>query len=303
MKNLGLKLWSIVIALALTIFVHGQGNRSVISLIVPVELRNLSSDRIVLLPNAPQAQVTVRGPSYVLSDLSSEPLSFSVRVPEEVGNRYVTPLQSTMLQLPPSVEVANIDPSEIEFVLDTIIEKEIKIEVPRIGSLREDYRLVGITVIPPTIKVRGPKTELESLESIETEQIDLRSFTSSADKVLNIKERGRFVQIEPKKVNVRVEVNSIAREKRFRDVPVNIENGVDGRAYSLEPGKISLELSGPKGVINKLTKKDLNAYVEMPEDFGSVGVGVSTELPVKLSLPDRVELAYVTPELVRVSVK
>ena len=45
MKNLGLKSFSIIIALFLFFYVHSQGNSSQRPIVVPVEIKNLPPDK------------------------------------------------------------------------------------------------------------------------------------------------------------------------------------------------------------------------------------------------------------------
>ncbi|MCB0320866.1 MAG: hypothetical protein KDD60_08055 [Bdellovibrionales bacterium] len=302
MKNLGLKIWSVVIAFSLAYFVHGQSNRSIRSLIVPVELRNLPSNTVVLLPNAPQAQVTIRGPSYILTEIAKDPLSFTVRVPEGAGFRYKTALQSNMIGLPPSVEVLSIEPAEIEFVLDTLVEKSLKVEVPRIGNLRDDLRLGKLTISPPTVVATGPRTDLQSLETVETEQLDLRSISASEVKIMPIAPPGKFTKLAPDKVSVSVEVNLITREKQFRDIPVVVSGDNLSQQYSVTPSKTSLHVIGPRALVQRLTKDDIMAEVQLEKDM-EAGSDTSS-LPVQIKFPEGVtgiEILSLQPEKVRVT--
>lgn len=293
MKNLGLKVWSVAIAITLAAFVHGQRNRSVMSLIIPIELRNIPASKVVLLPASPQAQVTVRGPSYILSELPKNPLSLSVQLPSEVGNRFLTPLHAGMLGLSPSVEVVSIEPTEVEFVLDTIVEKELKVEVPQIGAMQEDYRLVDIQVKPELIKIRGPKTEVDELKTLETQQLDLREFHTTEEKILPIKPLGRFTQYDPKTVAVTVEVATISREKKFNAVPINILGDEFGVFRAL-PNKVNIEVTGPRAVIRSLALDNIKAFVQIPKD--AVNNANITDLAVQVELPKEISLLYISRE-------
>ena len=302
MKNLSLKLWSVLIAVALAYFVRGQGNRSVMSLIVPVELQNLPSEKVVLLPQSPQAQITLRGPSHVLSEVNRTPMSFKVRVPDDVGNRYLTSLQGNRLSLPPSVEILRIDPAEMEFVLDSLVQKKLGVEVPRIGSLQRDYRLEDIIVSPAEVLVTGPETEVEGLQRVNTQQVDLRELTEDTTQELPLRMSGKFLRFQPETVSVDIRVRAITRERRFSEVPVVVTGKNLSKRWMPDPSTVALEISGPRPIIQKMKSDDIVVVVEVPEN-----VERQTEEDLRslqfqpmVQLPENVELVQITPREVAI---
>jgi len=294
MKNLGIKLWSLVIALALFSFVNSQSHRGVMTLIVPLEVRNLPPDKVVLIPNLNQIQVTVRGPSYLLSGLAASPPSYIIRMPADVGNRHFVSLQANALAIPPTVEVLSIEPPEIEYVLDDLAHKQLRVIVPRIGNLHGDLEMTSMEVSPTTVSVRGPSTEVQNLETIETAAIDLREITESSTRQLSIRVPGRFLRTDQSFVEVKIEVKTVEQERTFRDVPVRLVNKVD-ESVSLSPERVMIEVSGPRSVIESLSSTDLLPFV----DFSN-GVDQSGKLPVQVRLPERVSLVIVEPQAVEV---
>jgi len=297
MKNIGIKLWSLLIAVALFAFVNSQSNRGVMTLIAPLELRNLPSEKVVLIPQLNQIQVTVRGPSYLLSGLASSPPSYIVRVPPDVGNRHFVSLQADALAIPPSVEVLGIEPPEIEYILDDLERRELRVVVPRIGSLHEDLKLKSLVVNPETIVVRGPSTELQDLETIETGAVDLREIQESITKELAIRMPGRFLRAETEAVEAKVEVRLVEVERIVRDVPVSVLNKTTEDSV-LTPGSVDVELTGPKSVVESLSVSDIIAYVDTVD--GSIHSG---QARVQLRLPERVSLIQIKPEMVEVSTR
>ena len=87
-KNLGLKLISLVFAIILAYFVNSEGNTSIVGFVVPVEFQNVPSDKVLLRPSHRQVEVTIKGPSFVISKVAAEPRVFKVRLPIGVGNSF-----------------------------------------------------------------------------------------------------------------------------------------------------------------------------------------------------------------------
>ena len=71
--NLLLKLVSLLAAILLAYSVHSDRNTSVLSFNVPIEIKNPPDDKVLVKPTRRLAQVTVRGPSFLVGPLVSSP--------------------------------------------------------------------------------------------------------------------------------------------------------------------------------------------------------------------------------------
>ncbi len=292
MKNLSLKIWSVLIACAIAYGVHNQSNAGVITLFVPVEVLNLPEKRVILLPKAPQARVSVRGPSFLLSKVASNPPSFQVRLPKELGTRYSAALQPALLNLPPGIEVLSIDPSEFEYVFDTREERELQVVVPRIGQVNQNVKLTSLEIEPRSIKVEGASGELKGLKTIETTPLDLRDISESTEVLLGLRMPGSFTSSTIETVRVLVNVVSLQVERTFEELPIEIRSA-SGENYLAQPSLISVEVSGPKKLVSKLTQKNIIPYVRI-----NSALEKAARLPVTVELPKGIDLVMTQPEIV-----
>lgn len=299
MKNFSLKAWSLVIAVALAYFVNSLSNSTVISLIVPVELRNLPQTKVVLLPSIRQAQVTIRGPSHLMEGVGQSPPSFSVSIPEEVGDRYSFNLQSEHLVLPPGVEVLNIDPPQMELVFDDLITKQLPVQVPRIGTLRKDFVLDKMSITPAEITVTGPISEMEGIDSVETAAIDMRAIQEPTTRTLTLSTPGRYMKLEPSKVSVEVQVSQIKTEKKFSKIPLDLRQEGSQLEYTASLPHVSVEVSGPRAKMNTLKPSLVSSFVEVSSDEKRK----TFDARVQIELPDDIELVFVNPETVTLTAK
>ncbi|MCB0333758.1 MAG: YbbR-like domain-containing protein [Bdellovibrionales bacterium] len=294
MKNFSLKAWSLIIAVSLAYFVNSLSNSTVISLIVPVELRNLPESKVVLLPSVRQAQVTIRGPSHLMEGVGQSPPSFSVSIPREVGDHYSFNLQSENLVLPPGVEVLNIDPPEMELVLDDLVTRKVPVQVPRIGVLRDDFVLDKMLITPHEVTVTGPASEMDSLKSVETAAIDVRSIQETVSRTLILSTPGRYVKLEPPKVSVEVVVRQLESEKKFNKIPLEVRHSGDEDRYISSLQFVSIEVSGPRGKMSKLKSSLITCFVEVSEEEARS----SFEAQIHVELPDEIKLVFINPETV-----
>ena len=119
-QHLPLKIASLFIALILAYAVHSAGNASVVSLYVPVEIKNIPDDKVVVSPTKRSVQITIRGPSFLIGPIASSPPSLRARLPDEVRDRAIVNFQPIDLNLPRSIEVLSIEPSRMELGLEAV---------------------------------------------------------------------------------------------------------------------------------------------------------------------------------------
>lgn len=299
MSNFWLKLWSLLIAVLLACFVNyffanDQGGHSVLQLIVPVEVKNLPPDRMVILPLNRQAEVTLQGPSLFLARIASTPLLFRVSAPAE-ANSFVAPLKREDLNLPPYVQVLNVRPPEIQFTLDHRVTKSVPLVVPRIGSMPENLKLEGLSINPDRIEVIGPETEVKGMGRLETSPLDLRDLNENVQRELEVRLPGGLTEVSVKKVNVSVEVLPIRVEEQFDNLNVEIRSTLS-KGFSIEPSRVSVKVAGPREQVKSLKSADLVPFVRV-----SSTPAVGESLKVALDLPKGLALAAIVPDRVQVA--
>ncbi len=213
MKNLSLKIFSLIVAALLAYYVHSDTNEGVIGLSVPVELKGLPADRVVIYPLARQVQVSIKGPSFLLSQIYASPPSFRVKLPEDLGNRFVAILNKKDLTLPPTIQVMRVEPSEIEFKFDKLIKKTVPVQVTQIGTVPEGFKITEITAEPKELVVTGPQTELMTIKRVETEPIDLREMNTDTERDVTL--RFMMQQSELSATVVKVKVKVLSTHKKI----------------------------------------------------------------------------------------
>ncbi|MBN8548043.1 MAG: YbbR-like domain-containing protein [Deltaproteobacteria bacterium] len=285
MKNLSLKIFSLIAAILLAHFVNSEGNSSVIGFFVPVEIKNLPRDKVLLWPLTPQAQVSVKGPSFLVSNVASSPPTFKVKIPSDVQTQYVATLSKTDLALPPNVEVVSVDPNEIKFTFDTLVEKELPVEVTKLGTLSSGLKVDDVSLSPARVRVRGPESRLRDVDSVQTEPIDLREIESSFTKDFPLRPPAALVEVLPQHITISYKVSRVYSQRKFTALPVEIRS-VSSLKYTLSPSNVTLEVSGPLDRVSALKAEDLIPFVRVPagDDIASGQLDVATELPEGISV-------------------
>lgn len=300
LNNLPLKIISILGAIMLYMFANSQTNSSVISLVVPIEVLNVPKEKVILLPDIRQAQVSFKGPSFLVREVAMSAPAFRVSLPDTPKNREVINLSDQSLTVPPGVDIVSIEPPELELFLDNLITKNVTVQIPIIGKLNSDYKLVKITPDPENINITGSQTEIRSIKSIQTLPLDLRDIKESTSKILKLRNLGKFSKTNVDVIKADVEVEVIKIEKTFKDIPIKVV-GSDINSLNLSPKKVDIEISGPKSKVLEIKKEELLPYVNFdtgkPEGTYKVNLELSEGLELIIIIPDKINISNIKKSL------
>lgn len=295
-QNVALKGLSLLIALLLAYAVHSAGNASVVSLFVPIEVKNAPEDKILVKPTKRGVQVTLKGPSFLVGPLASSPPALQAKLPDDVEDRVTVSLKAGDMSLPHSVEVLSIEPQQVDLFFDSIERREVKVEVPRFGQLPSSLVLEGIEVTPRTVTVKGPKSEVKQLKAIETEPVNVSDITQTTELSRQLRSPGSSITLSSAVVTARVMVGQMPSELQFagRPVEARIPRGLG--VFEVEPGEVAVTVSGAPEKIMKLSAGDVIPYVRMSE----LPKDLSSKLKVQADVPDSVKVVAIDPPLVAI---
>lgn len=295
-KNLPLKAASLLIALLLAYGVQRAGNASVVSLLVPIEVKNPPEDRVLVRPAKRAVQVTLKGPSFLIGPVASSPPPLQAKLPDKPDDKVSVSFTAADLSLPRSVEVVSIEPPEMEFTFEPVERKDVKIEVPRLGQLPGGLVLEGIEVTPKSVTVKGARSELRQIKVIETEPVDLSELSSSSDIALGLRSVNSALSISTKSVTARIQVGQVPSQRHFSDRPLEVRMAQGIGKFTVNPAVVSVTVSGPPDVIVKLSSGDVIPFVRLSE---LPGESVS-KVKVQLDLPNSIKAVSVEPASVSI---
>jgi YbbR domain-containing protein len=294
--NLLLKLVSLLAAILLAYSVHSDRNTSVLSFNVPIEIKNPPDDKVLLKPTRRMAQVTVRGPSFLVGPLVSSPPPLKVVIPDDVGERLQVSLKGADLSVPSMIEVIGVEPAEMELVFEPVERKDFKVEVPRVGQLPKELTLSKVDVEPKVATVKGPRSELKQLRFIESEPIDLGDLSKTQTLTLTLRSPGNQSSLITKSVSVRVAINEIPRQRTFEKRPVELRTSPGVSDIGIEPTEVTVILEGPPAVVAEVDPGSVLPYVRVKEPPPSEG----REVDINVEVPEGCTVARIEPASVLV---
>ena len=273
LKNWSLKVTAILLTLILWLFVHGE----------PGPEREVAVPLEVLVPR--QMEITNERPSTINVTMrgSIQPLpTCIVDLQEASEGEHTVVLTPDNVRIPQGsrIQVLHLNPAQFEIKLEQTLSKEVDIVVPIQGELPKGFEVYRKSSQPDRMIVRGPRSQIESLEEISTEAIsiaDLKQTTSFFVR-LSLGDRPiRPASTDPIQMDIRV--GPRRSRHTVKQVPIIFEEDI----YALSPKEISVRVLAPPEVIEDLTPEIFTIALD-PEDLETL------ELPAKVTpiveLPD-----------------
>lgn len=211
------------------------------------------------------------------------------------------------LNLPGEIKLASVYPERVDIEISRLEKKYLKVHIKTKGEPEPSYEIKNEFVYPREVLVTGPANILKLVSEIETIPIDISGITVDKNKtfpwVIDIEQgvkitRNDKTELIPvkceKQVRIWFSISELQETKTLDKVKINLLSPTNfPYKVRLQDEYISLELKGPKLVIDKLIPEDVIAYVNV----GLLKPPGPYNQPVLLNLPKGVEVSGKTAEI------
>ncbi len=141
---------------------------------IPLNIR-VSNDAEVTNSPVQEVDLVITGDKRKIEQLNPRDMVVAldlIDVPAGDRTVQITP-QNVNVELPTGVKLEEVQPNKIAVKLEKVEEREIAVKAETEGSPAENFEVYGATVVPAKVRVRGPISFVNSLDSISTERINL----------------------------------------------------------------------------------------------------------------------------------
>ncbi len=168
--------------------------------------RNLPKNMVLLRVKPTEFELKVIGPRSILRSLSDKPVILPLDLSRYTAGTHTITLSAEEVKLPSGLKVLEIDPPEVEIVLDLVVKKWLKVKPDLRGSPPENCHLKKVRVEPVSVKVRGARKILRRLKVLYTHPIYLSDRCESFQLEVPLSIPEGVVEVFPDRVKVRVEI-------------------------------------------------------------------------------------------------
>jgi YbbR domain-containing protein len=287
--NRGLKLVSLLLAFFLWFSINVSERDAERVLELPVVVRKLPPDLVVV--NAPDKAVTatLRGPRTILDGVDEQrgriALDLSAATPGEMRIE----LAPDMIRpdLPRRLKLVRLEPQRLKMQVERLLRRRVPVRAELAGAPALGYMTAESSVRPAEVEVAGPKSKVEDLKEIRTEPIDMQGLEHGLSRNALLAWAGDLVSFTPDHVLVSVSVEEVSVSREFKDVPIRIVNSRE-RTVALDPPNTDVTISGPQRLLHNFKLDDGAVSVDADElAAGTHRVAVQVSLPATLEVTRR----------------
>ena len=204
-RNWHLKLLSLAVAAGLWLFV-AVGERSQLALAAPVEYVGLPDDAVLLPDPRDRVELQVEVGRWAVSRLTSESLRVRVNVAHLPEGESQLTLAPSDVQTPPGVRVTRITPPQLRVAVAKAAEKTMRAVASVRGQPAPGYAVTRVLVDPGSVLVKGPRSTIETRESVETAPVDVAGSRATVTQTVGLVLPDNVYPIRAGRVQVTVEI-------------------------------------------------------------------------------------------------
>ncbi|MDH3626980.1 MAG: CdaR family protein [Acidobacteriota bacterium] len=274
--NWPLKLLALALAIGIWAWVSGEA-RMVRQFDVPLDVV-VNADHVLGTPPPSTILVRLSGPETMMRRLGPAMSMALDLTGADIGRQEILLVPDDLVGAPSGALVELIEPGRLTVVLEPRAEAELPIEPTFLGQPPEGFAFYGATVRPDRVTVEGPDVLVSVMASVPTSPIRLDRHESSFEVIARVlPDQSTVHSLNPRPVQVSVEIDAAPIERSFGGIPVRIRGG--NNLYRLQNSRANVTVSGPPSVIDLLDRDQIVLYVQPSDGVPTTG---SVALPIEV---------------------
>lgn len=282
--NLALKTLSLVCSLLIFFFIHGADQISrPLSVGVIAVLPPSSDAKQLMSPLPTEVDVRVSGSRTLVTALRAEEIPKVVLHLEEAPETRLTFLPE-QFSFPPGIRVDQVYQPPIDLRWDDVIEKDVDVRWNKSGEPGQGLMVHGVPRIePPTVRLVGPESILETISYVETAVTPLRELPLGA-----LREPVPLVSIPAgvkpnvNQVIVHLEIGPKLLTKVFPRLRIEVAGHPRATAV---PRFVNAHLTGTQEQLAQITEDHVVARVDLASHGFDLKVPGNAVLPIGVDMP------------------
>ena len=260
LESLPLKLMSLGFAVLLWLLIAGE-KTSEMGMTVPVELQNFPRELELTGEPVNAVEVRLRASPGMIQRIVPGEVSAQVNLGGVGEGEHIVHLTEDAIRMPFGVKVVKISPAVLTFRLEKTLEKVVPIRPRLLGRPSEGFEIAEVTSEPADVKIAGPTSRVEEIESAFTEPV---SVDAARDSVVGQVTIGLADPLLRVLATPRVKVTARVRERRatrkLRGLELQVRGGAPG---AVRPTRVDVTLAGPASILDALEPGAVTPYVDL----------------------------------------
>jgi uncharacterized protein (TIGR00159 family) len=184
---------------------------------VPIEFMNSDKKMNIIDASASKSRLLISGARPLINALTLDQISIKLSLDGTAVGKNKLVITRQNVQLPPGIRLKNIEPDQVEVILDVMAEKWVPVQADFSGKLPDGLIMTSLRVIPETVKITGGGLILDTVSTVFTEKIPLEKLTSSGFVNVALVMSPATLQLNEKHKKVQIQY-TISERKRNDDI-------------------------------------------------------------------------------------
>lgn len=262
-RHLGLKLWSVILAVFLWLVVAGEETVER-GLRVPLELQQFPAG--LELQSEPPAliDIRVRGSSGNLGRIAAGDILAVLDVRSARPGRRLFQLSPEQVRVPFGLQVLQVSPSNIALTFENTATRRVPVSAALEGAPAPGFIVGTTTVEPDVVEVVGPESAIARVTEAITEPV------SVAEANAEVKDTVAVGLLDPslrlvaaRTATVKVQILPGPEERELRDQPVHLRGTSPGLVARAIPPAADLVLRGAKASLSRIDPERVVLFVDV----------------------------------------
>jgi diadenylate cyclase len=179
-----------------------RGVDTVMSMDIPVEYMNRPAEMEILDTSVNTVRLEISGSGALLRRIQPEQASVKLDLSKGVPGANAFTVTSESVSLPPGVLLKDVKPRVLKVTLDTILKKELPVQVDWAGKLPESYVLAQVKIDPPRVLSSGASSVLSGISTLYTEKVSVDQISRSGTLTVKVVPASPSLKLSQDKVTV-----------------------------------------------------------------------------------------------------
>jgi hypothetical protein len=211
-------------------------------------------------------RITLRGEEAAINAILDEDLKASVSLEDRTtAGVYRTAVRVDRLGTALDVEPleVRVDPQEISFTLEPLLERRVSVAPDIRGVPAHGYELAGYELTPRTETLRGPRSRVQAVSTLMTEEVDLTGRSGPFTLRVRIVLPDTLLGIAGDPfVEFKASIQEAVVSRRFESVPVVVLDAAEGFTPTGELAPGSVQVQGSQLAIEALQPTQVRLVAE-----------------------------------------
>jgi YbbR domain-containing protein len=267
LTNLSLKAASLFLAIALWFVIAGERS-SERGLTAPLELQNFPKDYELTGDLIDSVEVRLRASPGIIHRLSPGDVSAQIDLAGTSEGEHIVHLTPQAIRVPFGVEVVKVNPSIVTLNFERTLQRSVPVRPRLLGRPSPGYEVAEITSDPAEVRIAGPKSRVQEIESAYTEPVSVEGAQASVTDSVTVGVDDPMLRLlGTSRARVTARVREIQERRTFEKLPVTAR---DGEAQ-VRPSTVRVVVEGPASLVRRLRPADVRPFVTVSDDAAAGG--------------------------------